>query len=230
MKPRFLYPQHPKSGILTAPQQLDDYEAQGHWLAQLKFQGSNSILWVYNDEFMLWNRQGEPFTLYKAKESMRDCIRHLKLTPDTEYVFNGELLHTKAKSKTTNKQAVSDCIVLFDILYIGRYLNTESLEQRLVLLNNICGDPQALDKDKQGLVVVQQEESQIWMAETFWDEFAYNFWRFVEEDSQKNDRYPLIEGLMLKRKGSTNVGFGTKPTDVTWMTRCRKRKDKTYTL
>lgn len=229
MKPRFLYPQHPKSGILIAPLQLDDYESQGHWLAQLKFQGSNSVLWVYNDEFMLWNRSGEPFTTYRAKESMKKCIQQLKLERNTEYVFNGELLHTKAKSKTSNKQAVTDTIVLFDILYAGKHLN-EPLEQRLALLNLICNDPKTHDKDKQGLVVAKQEESQIWLAETFPDDFSYHFWKFVDTDASGNDRYPLIEGLMLKRKGSNLVGFGTKPVDVTWMTRCRKMKEKTYTL
>jgi ATP-dependent DNA ligase len=230
VKPRYLFPQHPKSGILIAPQQLGDYEAQGLWLAQLKFQGSNSILWVYNDQFMIWNRQGEPFTNYRAKEGMAKCIKSLFLEPNTEYVFNGELLHTKAKNKTSGKQAVTDTIVLFDILFAGRYLFAESLEHRLAMLTNICLHPRAHDKDKQGLVVANEDGSQIWMAETFYDDFEYHFWKFVEEDAQQNDRYPLIEGLMLKRKGSTNVGFGTKPVDVTWMTRCRKRKDKTYTL
>jgi hypothetical protein len=229
-KPRFLYPQHPKSGILVATNLLDDYEKQGNWLAQLKYQGSNTVLWVYNDQFMMWNRRGEPFTTYKAKEGMRKCIQNLDLAPNTEYVLNGELLHTKAKNKTTNKQVVTDTIVLFDVLYVGTYLSAEPLEQRLVILKNICRNPQTLDKDKQALIVASEDESQIWMAETWDNEFSYHYWRFVDEDSQNNDRYPLIEGLMLKLKGSTNVGFGTKPTDVTWMVRCRKRKDKTYTL
>jgi hypothetical protein len=230
MKPRLLYPQHPKSGILLAPQQLDDYDAQGGWLAQLKYQGSNSVLWVYNDEFMLWNRQGEPFTTYLAKDGMRKCIQSLSLEPNTEYVFNGELLHSKAKNKTTGKQAATDTIVLFDVLFIGKYLHKETIEQRIEILKRLCGNPQVVDKDNQGFIVAMEEESQIWMAETFENDFNYHFWKFVEEDAQGNDRYPLIEGLMLKRKGSTNVGFGLKPIDVTWMTRCRKRKDKTYTL
>jgi hypothetical protein len=229
-KPRYLFPQHPKSGILIAPQQLEEYEAQGHWLAQLKFQGSTSILWVYNDQFMIWNRLGEPFTNYKAKEGMRKCIQSLKLQPDTEYVFNGELLHTKAKHKSSGKQAATDTIVLFDVLYIKRYLAVEQLEERLALLTDICRDPQVYDKDKQGLIVAHEDESQIWLAETYYDDFNYHFWKFVDEDAQNNDRYPLIEGLMLKRKGSTNIGFGSKPVDVTWMTRCRKLKDKIYTL
>jgi hypothetical protein len=201
MKPRFLYPQHPKTGVLIAPQQLNLYESENRWLAQLKFQGSNCVLWVFNGEISLWNRQGKPFTHYKITESMKECIRSLNLKPDTEYVFNGELLHTKAKSKTTGKQVVTDTIALFDVLFIGKYLLTETLEERLLLLNDICRNPKEYALDNQGLLVVRNDESQIWLAETFDKEFSYYFYYFFDTDAKGNDRYPLIEGLMLKLKG-----------------------------
>jgi hypothetical protein len=229
MKPRFLFPQHPQGGILIAPHQLNTYESQGTWIAQLKFQGSNCVIWVYNNEIAIWNRQGKPFTNYTIQNGMRKCFQTLNLKPNVEYVFNGELLHTKAKSKITKQQAATNTIVLFDILYAGKHL-TETLEQRLALLSEICNNPQKLDKDFQGLIVAQQEESQLWLAETFYDEFSYHFNRFTGKDTKGNDLFPLIEGLMLKQKGSTNVGFGNKPIDVQWMTRCRKLKPKTYTL
>jgi hypothetical protein len=112
-------------------------------------------------EMIFWNRQGKPFTHYKITESMKECIRSLNLKPDTEYVFNGELLHTKAKSKTTGKQVVTDTIALFDVLFIGKYLLTETLEERLLLLNDICRNPKEYALDNQGLLVVRNDESQI---------------------------------------------------------------------
>lgn len=227
--PRFLYPQHPKSGILISPHQLDDYEKDDIWIAQLKYQGSNAIIWVYNDDLMMWNRQGEPFTTYTITQDMRDCFKKLNLKNNTEYVLVGELLHTKAKSKITGKQAVDNTVVLFDVLYAGKYLINETIEERLKLLDSICKTPSSYDKDKQALVVCKSGNSQIWMAETFQNEFSYRFWSFVDDENGM-DRYPLIEGLVLKMKGSKNIGFGTKPTDVNWMVRCRKKKEKVYNL
>ena len=227
---RYIYPQHPKSGILIPPTRLEEYEGQGRWLAQLKFQGSNSVIWFRNGELEIWNRHGKPFSQFKNNRALTECFLKLKFEVDAEYVFNGELLHLKAKNKTTGKQAVENTVVLFDILYINRHLTSETLEQRLAILADLCGHPRQHDKDKQALVVSQEGESQLWMAETWDKDFPYHYWRFVDDDARGNDRYPLIEGLMLKLKGSKNVGLGTKPIDVTWMARCRKRKDKSYTL
>jgi hypothetical protein len=229
--PRYLYPQHPASGILIASQQLDDYEAQGKWLAQLKFQGSNCVVWYCNGNIAFWNRRKQPMTSFRPKDDgMLHCFRNLNLQVDTEYVFVGELLHTKVKSKITNKQVVDNTIVLFDILFVNKYLYKETVEERLAILTDICRDPQTYAKEKMALKVNEYKGSQLWLAETFYEEFAYNFWKYVDEDDRGNDRYPLIEGLMLKLKDSTNVGFGTKPIDVNWMVRCRKKKEKTYTL
>jgi ATP-dependent DNA ligase len=226
--PRFLFPAHPPSSMKITPDMLNYHEQQGAWIAQRKFNGSHAVIWVYQNQVEMWNRQGEPFSTYRPTESMKRCFLHsLNRDYDTEYVFDGELLHTKAKLQSTQKQAADNVIVLFDMLYAGKYLTSLTTMERLELLHKIA-PPTVLEPKKRAHKICQEDESQLWLAETFTEEFSYRFWEMYEQDTAGFDKYPEIEGLVLKQKDAKNTSLGTRPNDVTWMLKCRKTKEKIY--
>lgn len=226
--PRFLFPPHPASNMKITADMLDYHERQGAWIAQRKFNGSHAVIWVYQNQLEMWNRRGDPFTTYRTTEGMRKCFLHsLNRDYDTEYVFAGELLHTKAKLQTTQRQAAENVIVLFDLLYAGKYLTSLTTMERLELLHKIAS-PIGLEPKKRAHKICQEDESQIWLAETFTEEFSYRFWELYDFTESGLDKYPEIEGLMLKQKDAKNTNLGTRPNDVTWMLRCRKTKEKMY--
>ncbi len=226
--PKFIFPPHPSPSMMITPAMLDLHEKQNAWVAQRKFGGSHAVIWVYQSQMAMWNRRGEPFSTYTMTEEMKQCfLLGLERDYDTEYVLNGELLHTKSKSKITGKQAVRNCVVLFDILFAGRYLSNLTTLQRLDMLEEIAPST-TLEPGKRAFFVTNSGESQVWRAETFFDEFSYRYWEFFDTDDLGNDRYPEIEGLMLKNKTAKNTSLGNRPNDVPLMLRCRKTKEKMY--
>jgi ATP-dependent DNA ligase len=226
--PRFMFPPHPSPSLKITPEMLNFHENQGAWIAQRKFNGAHSVIWIYQDQMEMWNRRGDPFSTYRITDNMKKCFLHnLNRDYNTEYVLNGELLHTKAKSAITNKQAAENVIVLFDILYAGSYLTSMTTLERLAFLETIAPS-KGLEPKKRAFSVCEEGESQLWLAETFHDEFSYHFWEMYEFDKYGNDKYPEIEGLMLKQKEAKNTSLGNRPNDVQWMLRCRKTKTKLY--
>jgi len=161
---------------------------------------------------------------------MKKCFLALDIDPKQEYIFDGELLHTKAVLQATGQQAAKNTIVLFDLLWAGNYLLNWSFEERYNLLAKLCYNPTELEPKKRGLVVVTSGESQLWLAEVFKDDFEYHYYEMYEFDTAGNDKYPEIEGLVLKMKGSASrlIKLGQKKYDVDWMMRCRKTKEKQY--
>lgn len=225
---RFLFPPHPQKGLKTTPQALHYYEKL--WVAQRKFNGSHAIIWIHKDQVEIRNRLGEPFSNYRMTNGMRNCFLHcLNRDYDKEYVLDGEVLHTKAKLHHKQRQAAENTIVLFDVLYAGKYLTTLTTLERIALLTSIA-PPEQPEPKKRAQLVCTEEESQIWLAETFTEEFSYRFWEFYEYDDNGNDLYPEIEGLILKKKDAKNTGLGTKPNEADWLIRCRKTKEKMYQL
>jgi ATP-dependent DNA ligase len=226
--PRFLFPPHPAPNFKITPEMLPQHEAQQVWLAERKFNGSHCIVWVYKNQVALWNRRGEPFGNYQITQGMKNCILYgLDRNYDTEYVLDGELLHNKAKIKTTNKQAAENVIVFYDILYAGKFLTNLTTTERIDLLYKIA-PPNGLENKGRAFKVDENDESQIWVAEVFYDDFSYHFWEMYDFNDKGEDQYPEIEGLVLKMRSAKNTGIGSRPNDVPWMIRCRKPKEKMY--
>jgi hypothetical protein len=138
------------------------------------------------------------------------------------------LIHGQAVSDITGTQALRHCIVLFDLLWLGKPLLTEGFQERYNMLQSICGKPQTLEPKKRGLVIKEVGESKLWLAETFPDDFAYHFYEFYEFDEQGRDQFPEIEGLVCKKAKNSALRLGNVPYDVDWMMRVRKTKDKVY--
>lgn len=228
MTPRFLFPPHPAKNLKITPDMLTSYERQKAWVAQRKFNGTHVVIWLYQDQVAMWNRRGQPLAQYQMTPKMEKMLLTcFNRNHDTEYVLDGELLHTKAKLQTTNKQAVDNTVVLFDILYAGKFLSNLTTLERLEVLNAFAPN-QGLEPKKRALFVSSYDESQIWLAETFHDDFSYRFWEFYDYDTNGNDRHPELEGLVLKNKLAKNTSVGNRPNDVLWMLRCRKTKEKMY--
>ena len=226
---RFILPPHPGSGNKCKREDLEDYE--GEWVAQRKFNGTHAVIWINGDEINIWDRRGQQLTLYKLTETMKACLLGLDLN-NKETVFAGEILHTKAKRKDTNEQAARHTIVLFDVLFHERYLSNINQDERLELLESICRHPNQLEKGaffgatKRAFTVSEVGESSLWLAERFYDNFVYHFDECDETDKRGYDKYPEIEGLILRLKDSKLQA--NPKTDVSWIIRCRKPKSKIY--
>jgi hypothetical protein len=228
MNPRFIYPPHPSKHLKITPQMLDQHERQKAWVAQRKFNGTHVVIWLYNDKVAMWDRRGITLSSYQLTPQMEKMLLTCFNRDDNkEYVLDGELLHTKAKLKTTKKQAVDNTIVLFDILYAGKPLTDLTTLERLDLLAEVA-PTQGMEQKKRAQFVSCYDNSQVWLAETFYDDFSYRFWEFYDYDSNNNDRHPELEGLVLKNSTAKNSNAGARPNDVLWMLRCRKTKEKMY--
>lgn len=223
-----IFPPHPISSSRIQRSDLSRMEKSGKWLAQLKFNGIHTVVRTDGKKTEIWDRRCDDIVNYKLKSGMARLIANLA-KDGTETVVVGELLHTKAKSKVTNEQAVKDTIVLFDILYRGEYLLDQTQVERLDLLSEICGRPAEKEPKGRGLVVGVEGESQLWLAENFSENFLDTFDKYATVDDRHGvEQYPEIEGLVLRLRDSTISNLGRKLYDVRWMVRCRREKPKVY--
>lgn len=194
------------------------------WLAQLKYNGTHVVVWTDGKKCEIRDRKNNFLTLYRLTQEMESMI--LSLYAGKELVLDGEVLHTKAKRN--GRQAVTNTIVLFDVLHEGTVCQ-KTTEERLQDLNRICKFPKDNEPGGRGKLVASCGNSHLWMAETFTSDFQYQFDMFFDFDASGKDRFPEIEGLMLKMKSGT-LGTGVREYDVDWIVRCRKAKPKMYTL
>jgi hypothetical protein len=229
---RFILPPHPAPQMRIRRQDLPLYESQNKWIAQRKFNGTHVVICIAGGEIGLWDRRGNPLTLYKLTAGMKNCL--LSLYKGTEIVVCGELLHTKAKSKITGKQCATDTIVLFDVIYQGDHLTQLTQIERLNLLSDLCGNPITKEpgtfpgSTSRALIVKEEGSAHLWMAEIFFEEFDYHFDSCFDTDTKGKDMYPEIEGLILRLRDSKLRVGGSG--DVDWLVRVRKPKPHMYTF
>ncbi|RTK93089.1 MAG: hypothetical protein EKK64_10810 [Neisseriaceae bacterium] len=198
-----IFPPRPKGKMLWTD--LPYYEKTGLYVAQRKFRGSNSVLNISkNGKITLGNRHGREFSNFKlSKDYQEEILSSLKLKPNTEYWFNGEIMNKDENAKNE--------IIFFDILQEGRYFfqNPDQMK-RLEILKEICNDPKELSEDK----IALQISSRLLLAETFEKDFVFHF----------KEAYPIkrLEGLVLKKKKSCLDDFGHKEYETSNSIRCRK--------
>ena len=200
MPGRYVYP--PRAKRVAKPSQLPDFEAEGTWLAQRKYNGDRCPIQITTNEVFLWNRHGQR-QKYTPPPAIRRELLSLSL-PEGETWLDGELIHPR----------VPDTFVLYDLLqYGGSYLHSEPQEKRLELLHLICGNPKDVDS-----LMGHPVTDHVFLAQTWDSDFDGRF-----SDHITND---LIEGLVLRRKGSFLGGWGRTAYEVDWMIRCRKPSKK----
>lgn len=234
----FLFPPHPHSKMRIRPDSVAKLEEDGGWLAQRKYNGWHAVISIFNGESQIWNRHGEAFTKYKLTPEMRKALAAIPgIDPKTEVVLDGEFIHGQAVSDITGVQSQRNTLALFDILYYGRPLLMMDFQERYELLTKLCGNPNEYEPKKRGLMVSEWGDeagkhpeylSQVWLAETFRDEFLYRFYEMYEFDKHGRDKFPDIEGLVCKRAKHSMLKAGNQEYDVTWMMRVRKTKENVY--
>lgn len=201
---KILYPPHPHIRILK--NRLGSYESSGQWIAQRKFNGTNVVVNISKKrEIGILTRHGTSPKLFSLSKSHIEQIKSLNFEEGKEYWLNGELLDHKTKNPKYKKK-----IVFFDVLYAGTHLVRKmNQKNRLDLLNDICKDSQNLEND-----VAAKCTDDIWLAESWEDDFKFHFEEFIDRDE--------IEGLILRKKDSFIDNFGFKAHDVNWIVKCRK--------
>jgi hypothetical protein len=196
----FAYIAPPRAEAKIPLAMLSIYE-EGGWLAQVKKNGTNSVIFVPPDRTpFAYNRHGER---HKAWEFDEESARFFARLPGRNwYVFNAELLHSKVSGGPKNTNYLHDCLV-----YDGTYLVGRSYRERYNLLYK------AFDR-----YVTGQEYShfvlnaQTWLAKSMTKGFKAIFKEKLSGDED--------EGLVLKDPQgllATTDGKGAP-----WMAKIRK--------
>ena len=204
---RYLYPPRPKSKI--PPGNLAGYEKLNQWVAQLKFNGTRTVIQITADgNVNFFNRHDSQHKqFFPSKEIVKEALS-LDLEKGKEHWLDGELLKNKTKDPRYKER-----IVLFDVLMLnGKYFFGQPTQLiRLGLLEKICRFPKNLESAN-GIALMATEH--LWMAQTWHDNFVTHFKQFLNTDE--------IEGLILRKKNSVIDHVGTEEYDVNWVIRCRK--------
>lgn len=198
-----IFPPRPRGKI--APTDLAHYEGSGQWVAQRKFNDTRNLLHIEPGLRMTaWSRHGSAHKRFVLTQRLQDEIRaNLRLDPELEYWLDGGVMmkHKGARGE----------MVFWDVLQAGKYLFAKPDQmERLRILADICGNPTR--REPGGIAL--QVSGNIWMAETFVDDFEARFTEALDDDR--------IEGLLLRKKNSALDNFGRVYYEVGWQLRCRK--------
>lgn len=201
-KMKIVHGPRPKGKIL--PSQLPQFEDEGKWLVQRKFNGHKNTFF-YDGKTLQFCNKGKHFLRYKTPPLFLDQLSALKIEAGG-YWFDSELLDVR----------VSDTIVLYDVLQVaGTSLIGTSQEERLELLEGICRVPKRLCSYGVALQVTEN----IWLAERWNKDFTFHYEEYLHLD--------LIEGLVLRDKLAPLDNFGLTAYETGSQIRCRK-ESKNY--
>jgi len=194
---RYIYP--PRTKCVIKPSQLPDYEKEDNWIAQRKYNGDRCLIQLSENEVFLWNRYGKR-QKYQLLSPLRQELLSLVIPMGGETWIDGELLHSK----------VPDTIVMFDILQLGgEYLHSTPQEKRLEIIYELCGEPNSSNS-----LMGHSISEHLFLAQNWTNDFVSHYDAHIMDD--------LIEGLILRQKGSFLGSWGSAPYEVKWMIRCRK--------
>jgi hypothetical protein len=113
------------------------YEKQ-NWVAQVKKNGTNSVIFVGPDRKpFAYNRHGEPHRQWKFDAASAELFR--AIPGQGWYVFNAELLHSKVSGGPRNTNYVHDLLVAD-----GEYLLGSTYLERVTLLEKLLFDVSGL--------------------------------------------------------------------------------------
>jgi hypothetical protein len=201
-----LYPPRPKGKLL--PGRLAEYEKTGKWVAQRKFNGTRTLIYVSeNKEVSVLTRHGGGHSKFATTEGFISQVLSLDLEAGKSYWFDGELMHSRTKDVNYKNK-----VVLFDILQAGHYLfNSPDQMKRLEMLAAICRHPVEYEPAHQLALKVTDD---IWLAEVFENRFVERFQEAMPIEE--------IEGLVLRKRDSVIDHLGGVEYEVTWQQRVRK--------
>jgi ATP-dependent DNA ligase len=204
---QYIYPPRPKSRI--PPGNLPTYEKFRIWVAQLKFNGTRTVIQITpSGNVNFFNRHHAEHRRFTPSQDIIDQVLNLDLEKGKEHWLDGELIKNRTKDLR-----YKDKIILFDVLMLdGKYLFGKPTQLiRLGLLQKICRFPKKLEP---GYGIALSVSDNIWMAEYWENDFVKHFEAFIT--------CPEIEGLVLRKKTSVIDNVGTAEYEVSWLLRCRK--------
>lgn len=204
---KIIFPPRPKGKLSYVD--LPREETRKKWLAQRKFNGDHCVIHrTATGEMKLYSQYGRPFHNFQLTSRLREEFENLHWEKK-EYWLDAELMRNLLGSG-------KDVIILFDILQVGRYLYGIDLVSRQKMLASLCGNP---EKSKEPMLALPVTDH-IWLAECWENDFKVHF----DEHKLWNT---VVEGLVLKLKGSRLDNFGGKSYEVPWLVRVRI-PSKTY--
>jgi ATP-dependent DNA ligase len=195
--PRYIYP--PRPAITVHPRQLSDLEATGQWWWQYKYDGDRCLVAIESNNVYVGNRHGKFYPPFKFP-SIRSSVSKLVTPTNVTYYLDGELLQPEGQPPI---------LVLFDILYGGKDLLGVSQEERFEMLAKLCHHPKVLCAEK----IAFEISPGLWLA----PHGDKNFVRHFHETAN----HKLVEGVLLRKKGSYLNNGGSGEYEVDWQIRCR---------
>lgn len=204
---KYLYPPRPE--YKTPPSSLETYDT-GEYIAQPKYNGSACLVFTNGDELHVYNRHKRPLAKYSPFIHFRELAK-----TKNWYVYAGEYLNKAKKGEMGDIER--DKFVIWDLLvWDGEYLIGKTMEERLMILENIYPCQRAIVSDKLEMYdhLCCTEHAGIYKAPTYGGGFDILYEELYETE--------LYEGLVLKKKNSKlTYGFQEK-NNSDWQIKCRK--------
>lgn len=204
---KYLYPPRPE--YKTPPSSLETYDT-GEYIAQPKYNGSACLVFTNGDELHVYNRHKRPLAKYSPFIHFRELAK-----TSNWYVYAGEYLNKAKKGEMGDIER--DKFVIWDLLvWDGEYLIGKTMEERLMILENIYPCQRAIVSDKLEMYdhLCCTEHAGIYKAPTYGGGFDILYEELYETE--------LYEGLVLKKKNSKlTYGFQEK-NNSDWQIKCRK--------
>lgn len=192
---QYLWPPRPEQAI---PKTLLSYYEKQRWIAQVKKNGTCTVLYVRPDkQVIVKTRHKTDHKLWTPSEEF--CSQFESLPGNGWYVFAGELLHSKTKH-------IKDTIYLFDLLVDdGIYLVGATLQARLKRLYALF--PTRVNTITNSHYIIAPK---LWLAATIVKNFSERFAALcMPEDEGLVVKDPRAK-LKLCVKATANAGSQVK--------------------
>lgn len=213
---RYIYP--PRAEVKIPPALLSQYEQQGQFWAQPKYDGSCSLLFVEpGGNWKLYNRHNEQLTL------MDKTIEFAALNPfpDRHLVLAGEYLNKSKKGE--NGLVLNHAFVIWDLLVVDNtYLIDTTFEQRVGYLEEMYGNSKSAVTTRQFTMFDHLHITgidKVYRAPIYTGAFEMVYNRLVKTE--------LYEGLVLKRINAPLTNGSSSANNSHWQLKCR-RQHKNY--
>jgi len=204
---RYLWPPRPEKAV--PPSLLQHYADKG-WLAQVKLNGTCSVLGITPDrKIKAMSRHKEPHKLWSPNAATERAFQNLP--GDGWYIFIGELLHSKvADPKLRNIHYIHDVLVAD-----GEHLVGTTYASRLALLSEL------LPSTDEGAISHTVVDANTWIAKPHYGNFDQLF--------QQTSRPKEMEGLVMKDPQATLKFCVKEDSNSSWQVKCR-HPSKSYSF
>jgi ATP-dependent DNA ligase len=208
---RYIYPPRPKNAV--SPEDLIKWEGMG-MTAQLKFNGSNCLVFTNGERIIPMNRHGERITGFTLNtDQIKNLYQSATNVTGSWMVVNGEWMN---KSKLDERGvSFNGNFVIFDILVKdSKYLVGKTFSERIEIMDKAWGVDESGDKD-----YLYTISDNIWRVKSIDLGFEGYFNKMSDID--------MIEGLVLKRKNARLEIGNTENNNIKSQIKSRK-KTKNY--